>query len=98
MPVYSFESGGAMDRTEILQKILELLSHYQGRGANRIPLTESSSLVDELNINSARMVDIVLDLEEKFGVAIDDNNLPKLAKVSDVVSLVDGLLNVKQGS
>jgi acyl carrier protein len=87
-----------MNRTEIQQQVLDLLSHYQGRGANRASLTESSSLVDELNINSARMIDIVLDLEEKFGITIDDSKLPSLKNVGDVVSLVEGLLNVKQGS
>ncbi len=87
-----------MNRTEIQQQVLDLLSHYQGRGANRASLTEDSSLVDELNINSARMIDIVLDLEEKFGITIDDSKLPSLKNVGDVVSLVEGLLNVKQGS
>ena len=87
-----------MDRTEIQKDVLELLSHYQGRGSSRTALTESSSLVDELNINSARMVDIVLDLEEKFGVAIDDDKVGKMKTVGDVVSLVDGLVNVPQQS
>ncbi len=83
-----------MNRTEIQQKVLDLLSKYQGRGASKSSLTESSSLVDELAINSARMIDIVLDLEDEFGVTIDDSKLPGLVKVSDVVSLVDGLVNV----
>jgi acyl carrier protein len=42
------------------------------------------------------MVDIVIDLEEKFGVTIDDAKMPKLEKVSDVVSLVDGLVNAEK--
>jgi len=87
-----------MNRAEILQEVLEVLRRYEGRGANRIPLTESTSLVDELNINSARMVDIVIDLEEKFGVTVDDTKLPKLETVNDVVSLVDGLVNLPKAS
>ena len=84
-----------MERDKILQGVLEVLSRYEGRGANHKTLTESTVLVDELNINSARMVDIVIDLEEKFGITIDDAKLPKLERVSDVVSLVDSLVNVK---
>lgn len=85
-----------MNHDNILQGVFEVLSHYEGRGANRGALTESTSLVNELNINSARMVDIVIDLEEKFGVTIDDAKMPKLEKVSDVVSLVDGLVNAEK--
>ena len=85
-----------MNRDSILQGVFEVLSHYEGRGANRSALTESTSLVNELNINSARMVDIVIDLEEKFGVTIDDAKMPKLEKVSDVVALVDGLVNAEK--
>jgi len=87
-----------MDRAEIVQQVFELLRRYEGRGANSSGITESSSLVEELNINSARMVDIVIDLEEKFGVTIDDTKLPRLETVSDVVSLVDGLVNIRKAS
>jgi len=87
-----------MNRTEILQEVFDVLRRYEGRGANQAPLTESTGLVNELNINSARMVDIVIDLEEKFGVSIDDTKLPKLETVSDVVTLVDGLVNPNKAS
>ena len=82
-----------MNRSEILQGLMGILERYEGRGANRKPITESTSLVDELDIDSARMVDIVLDLEEKFGVSIDDSKTQKLQTVSDVVELLDGLVN-----
>ena len=87
-----------MERTEIRQEIVSLLSKYQGRGAAVTALTESSSLVDELDINSARMVDIVLDLEDQFKVAIDDDSVQRVVNVGDLVSLIDGLLNGQQRS
>jgi acyl carrier protein len=87
-----------MTREEILQDVFKVLSRYEGRGTNNKPLTESTVLVDELSINSARMVDIVIDLEEKFGITIDDSKMPKLERVSDVVDLVGGLINVPQTS
>jgi acyl carrier protein len=85
-----------MNRDEILKGVFEVLSRYEGRGTNHSALTESTSLVDQLNINSARMVDIVIDLEEKFGITIDDTKLPQLETVSDVVSLVEGILNAQK--
>ena len=73
-----------------------MLSRYEGRGSNYTALTESTALVDRLNINSARMVDIVLDIEEKFGVKIDDGAMPTLKTVGDVVSFVDSLISAQK--
>ena len=84
-----------MTRTEILQDVLDILKKYKGRGADRVSLTESTSLADELDIDSARMVDIVLDAEAQFGVTIDDSSLPKLQTIGDIVDLVGGVLNTQ---
>ena len=83
-----------MTREEIREEVLKLLSKFAGRAAKKNELSESTTL-DELDVNSARMIDIVLDLEDQFGVTIDDSNTPKLKTVADVVSLVDGLVNAQ---
>lgn len=84
-----------MTREEIREEVLKLLSKFAGRAAKKTELNESTTL-DELDVNSARMIDIVLDLEDQFGVTIDDSNTPKLKTVADVVSLVDGLVNAQK--
>ncbi len=84
-----------MTREEIREEVLKLLSKFAGRAAKKTELSESTTL-DELDVNSARMIDIVLDLEDQFGVTIDDSNTPKLKTVADVVSLVDGLVNAQK--
>jgi acyl carrier protein len=87
-----------MTRAEILQEILTILKKYKGRGADRTSLTESTSLADELDIDSARMVDIVLDLEGKFGVTIDDSSLTKLRTIGDIADLVERVVKEQKGS
>jgi len=84
-----------MNREEILQGLIGILKRYEGRAANHKPLTESTSLVEELDIDSARMVDIMLDLEDKFNVSIDDSKVPKLPTVRDIVDILEGLVNSK---
>jgi acyl carrier protein len=83
--------GDAMNRAEIMQDVLKILSRYQKRAGTSAPLTESTLLFKDLDIDSARLVDIVLDLEEKFGVTIDDSNLDEIKTVGDIVQLVDSL-------
>jgi len=81
-----------MSRDEIRDKILGVLSRFAERTGKTVKLTESTKL-DELDINSAQMIDIVLDLEDEFGVSIDDTETPKLKTVSDLVTLTDSLVN-----
>jgi acyl carrier protein len=80
-----------MDRSDILKEIMKVLQKYEGRGANRVSISEATSLANELDIDSARMVDIVIDLEGKFNVSIDDSRLDGLKSVGDVVSLIQSL-------
>jgi acyl carrier protein len=87
-----------MTRAEILQEILTILKKYKGRGADRTALTEATSLADELDIDSARMVDIVLDLEGKFGITIDDSSLTKLRTIGDIADLVESVVKEQKGS
>ena len=82
-----------MSRDEIQAKVLKILGGFAGRGAKLVELNESTTL-EQLEVNSARMIDIVIELEDQFKVTIDDSNSPKLKTVSDIVTLVDGLVNV----
>ncbi len=86
-----------MNRNEIQEEVLKLLGKFAGRGAKKGELSEATTL-EELDVNSARMIDIVLDLEDKFGVNIDDSDTPKLKTVGDLVSVVDNLVNAQKAS
>lgn len=49
---------------------------------------ENSSIISDLKINSARIVDIVIDLEEKYNIEITDDELDKLKCFQDIVELI----------
>jgi acyl carrier protein len=83
--------GEVMDRAEILNQISKLLERYSGNSATRGPLSESMKLAEDLDIDSARLVDIVIDVEEKFHVKIDDSKLDRLKTVGDIITLVSEL-------
>ena len=45
-----------------------------------------SKIISDLKINSARIVDIILDIEEKYDIMIEDSYLEKLITINDVVN------------
>lgn len=87
-----------MNRAEIVEAIMKILRSYERRSGTRVPLTESTTLSANLEIDSARMVDVVLDVEAEFGVTIDDASLTKLKTVGDFVELVEVLAKGQKGS
>ena len=54
---------------------------------------ENSSIISDLKINSARIVDIVIDLEEKYDIEITEEELEKLTCFKDIVKLIDSKIN-----
>jgi acyl carrier protein len=86
-----------MNRAEIMEVIMKILHRYEGRASTRLGLTESTMLAEDLDIDSARLVDLVLDIEAKFGVTIDDSSVTKLKTVGDVVDLVEDLIKSQKG-
>jgi acyl carrier protein len=80
------------------QEVFALLKTYAGRSANPTPVTLTTRLSEDLDIDSARLVDIILDLEGKFDIAIDDACVPNLLTVGDLVDRVDSLVKVTKSS
>lgn len=75
-----------MDRNAVSQKVIKIISEKLGIDEKQV--TESSKLVDDLNADSLDLVDLVMAVEEEFGVKIDDSNLEKISTVKDVVDYI----------
>jgi acyl carrier protein len=53
-------------------------------------VTDEKSFADDLDVDSLSMVEVAMAAEEKFGVKIPDDELPKLKTVGDAVSYISG--------
>ena len=52
-------------------------------------VSDEKSFVDDLDVDSLSMVEVAMAAEEKFGVKIPDEELPKLKTVGDAVSYIE---------
>ena len=89
--------GKKMNRDEIRDSVLKVLGRVFSSGGKELNLTESTTLA-ELNVNSTQMINIVLDLEDEFGVNIGDSDAPNLYTVGEIVTVIDSLLNASNKS
>ena len=51
-------------------------------------VADEKSFTDDLDVDSLSMVEVAMAAEEKFGVKIPDDELPKLKTVGDAISYI----------
>ena len=54
-------------------------------------ITEDSRLVEDLKADSANIMVMIMDLEDRFGVTVEDDQIMKLKTVGDVVRYIDSV-------
>ena len=52
-------------------------------------ITPETSIIDDLGADSLDVVELVMALEEKFGIEIPDEDAEKINTVGDIVSYVE---------
>ena len=86
-----------MNRDSILAKMKELVQPYVGDNAAFENMDENSDLVNDLKINSAHIVDIVLDIESEFDIMIDDQSINEMVTVGASIDVIESKLAVAAG-
>ena len=52
-------------------------------------IKEDSNLVSDLGLNSFELINLIIAFEEKFGIEIDDEELPEFETVSDIAEFLE---------
>ena len=77
-----------MERKEIFEKVVKILTpHVKNQGA-LASVTESTHILDDLKVNSARLVDVVLAFEDEFDIEIADEDVDTVNTIGDCVNLI----------
>jgi len=77
-----------MEKTIILDKLKTIITPYAKDQEALVNLSEDTDFIKDLKINSANLVDIVLDVEEAFGIEIDNDAMEKMLTVKDAIDIV----------
>ena len=56
--------------------------------ADASAITEDSRLVEDLKADSANIMVMIMDLEDRFGITVEDDQIMKLKTVGDVVDYI----------
>lgn len=74
---------------EKLERIIEIIREYADPGAGAEEINADSVLSADLGIDSISFFSVIDDLEQEYGVTIEDSQLEKLRTVRDMLALVE---------
>jgi len=75
-----------MEHDEIFDKVKEVI--VDQLSVEEDDVTEEASFVDDLGADSLDIVELVMALEESFGVSIPDEQAENIKTVSDAVAYI----------
>ena len=73
----------------VIRTLEEIIRRFAPKHRRETPLTEETRLVDDAGIDSPRMIDIVLEIEDRLGLTIEDDEVHKVTTFGDLVRLIE---------
>ncbi len=81
-----------MEREQLAAKLKEIVSPYTHDKEALANINQTTDFIKDLKINSANLVDIVLDVEEEFDIEIDNLEMERMLNVEETVSIIQAKL------
>ena len=81
-----------MTQDEIFEQVVKILTPYVKNQEALDAVSEKTHILDELKVNSARLVDVVLEFEDAFDIEIADEDVDSVETVGNAVALIEGKL------
>lgn len=84
-----------MTQVERYQALKDIIQIYLPEDVSVEAITEESNFTNELNINSANLVDIVLDVEDAFDIRLENEDMDQMQTVKDALEIIDKKLSAE---
>ena len=84
-----------MNKDEAIQKLKEIVKPYVKNEDALVNINENTDFINDLNINSANLVDVILDVEEVFDIEIDADSMEKMRDVKSALAVIEEKLTQK---
>ena len=84
-----------MNREDAIQKLKYIVKPYVKDEAALEIISENTDFINDLNINSANLVDVVLDVEEVFDIEIDAESMEKMRDVKSALAVIEEKISAR---
>ena len=83
------------NKAQIMNDLKEIIKPYIQDQEAFDTLNEDTDFINDLKINSANLVDVVLDIEDKFDIEIDNDSMEKMLNVKAALEVINGKIAAK---
>ena len=77
-----------MTRKELITSLQKIIKPYSQNQEAFKNLSEGTDFINDLKINSANLVDIILDVEDEFDIEIDNESMEKMLSVKAAMDII----------
>ncbi len=77
-----------MTQAEAFERVVKIITPHVKNQDALANVSESSHILDDLKVNSARLVDVVLAFEDEFDIEIPDEDVDNVNTVGDCVKMI----------
>lgn len=81
-----------MTRDDLIQQLKPIVSIYAQNPQALENLNEKTDFISDLKVNSANLVDIILDIEESFDIIIDNESMERMLNVEAALDVPISLI------
>lgn len=76
-------------KEERYKKLKDIIKIYLPEDVSVADITMDSHFINELNINSANLVDIALDVEDEFDILLENEEMERMQTVQDALQIIE---------
>jgi len=81
-----------MEQSEIMERVVKILTPWVKNEDSLASVSMDTNILDDLKVNSARLVDVVIAFEDDFDIEIADDDVDSVNTVGDAVNLISSKL------
>lgn len=81
---------------EQMEKLKAIIVKYMPNPEQIHEVDLTTNFIRDLNINSADLIDIVLDIEEEFAIIIEDEAMQQMLSVDRALAIINAALQEKK--
>lgn len=82
-----------MEKDQVIEKLKEIVKPYVQDQEAFANLSEETDFINDLKVNSANLIDIVLDVEDVFDIEIDNESMEQMLNVEKALEIINTKMN-----
>lgn len=82
-----------MNKEKTIEELKSIVKPYIQNQEAFDRLSENTDFIKDLNINSANLVDVILDIEEKYDIVIDNESMERMINVKSALEIIENKLS-----